>query len=320
MADTDTAPISLEDAVGLLTAVDAPEEDAPAAKADENLPESDEGEGEGSETDPIAEDDDEGEAEPEAEEAPAIEPPASWTAEEKERFKALPPETQKYLAERESSREKFVSQKANEYALAARKAAEVEAQYAQTINQMAEYLNAVVADEFAGIDWTALAQSDPAEYVAKRAAWEARQQQLADVHTEQQRVAQSQHAQQQQAAAQYISEQKSKLMDVLPDFRDPVKARAKAAEIKGYLKESGFSDPEIANLTDHRHVVILQKAMRFDAAQKAKAQKVVSHVPQVQKPGVKVSKGEVAKAGRDALVRRAEQTGDLRDWANLLRR
>lgn len=45
-----------------------------------------------------------------------IAPPSSWTAEAKTIFAALPPETQKYLAQRESERESFLNQKSQEAA------------------------------------------------------------------------------------------------------------------------------------------------------------------------------------------------------------
>jgi hypothetical protein len=47
---------------------------------------------------------------------PAIDPPVSWKAEEKERFKTLPRATQKYLAERERERDTFVSRTQQEAA------------------------------------------------------------------------------------------------------------------------------------------------------------------------------------------------------------
>jgi hypothetical protein len=52
---------------------------------------------------------------PEPEPAPPeIEPPRAWKSEEKERFKALPPEVQKYIAENEAGREQYWNAKRNE--------------------------------------------------------------------------------------------------------------------------------------------------------------------------------------------------------------
>jgi hypothetical protein len=56
---------------------------------------------------------------------PPIEPPRSWTTEEKERFKSLPRELQAYLSEREQERDRDVRRRQNE-AADERKAAQAE--------------------------------------------------------------------------------------------------------------------------------------------------------------------------------------------------
>jgi hypothetical protein len=55
-------------------------------------------------------------AEPEAQPAEVIEPPRSWSAEEKAEFTKLPPEIQKTLSRREADRDRLLTQKANELA------------------------------------------------------------------------------------------------------------------------------------------------------------------------------------------------------------
>src|SRR3569623_70308 len=64
-------------------------------------------------------------AEPEAEELPPIEPPRSWTKEEKDRWEALPREAQEEVARIEQSREKEFRRSQNE-AADQRKAIEAE--------------------------------------------------------------------------------------------------------------------------------------------------------------------------------------------------
>src|SRR5262245_16808771 len=53
------------------------------------------------------------EAEPEQ---PAIDPPRSWTKEQRERFASLPRDTQEYLLERETERDREVHRRFNEAA------------------------------------------------------------------------------------------------------------------------------------------------------------------------------------------------------------
>src|SRR5437764_1181432 len=56
------------------------------------------------------------ESQPEPAAEPLIEPPRSWTKDEKERFKTLPRETQEYLAERETERDREIRRSQNEAA------------------------------------------------------------------------------------------------------------------------------------------------------------------------------------------------------------
>lgn len=329
-----SGPIGLDDAVGLLTGFDDDNDDAPPAAEDgardgTSLPEGEEPDGEAAaeETPPSGEEEDADQPEPDADAAkstgaPAIEPPASWPKEEAERFKQLPPETQAYLAKRESERDTFVSQKANEYALATQRTQAQEQQYGALLAHAAESLQALTADEFAGIDWDRLAREHPGDYVAMQHRWNLRQQQLAAVQQERERVVQIQQARTQQAVKSYVADQRAKLLAAIPEFRDPAKAKAESARIKDFLTSAGFSAQEVGGLTDHRHVLLVRKAMAYDAAQKAKAEKTAKAVPPVkpvQKPGVPAGKAGQAKSQRDALFTKLERTGDLSIAAALLR-
>lgn len=290
MSDDTTAPaegaISLDSAVGLLTGTPDEREDAPpeARQPEDDIPDQP-AEGDPAPTDEAASgEDDAGQDEPEPEAAPAIAPPASWTAEEKERFKQLPPETQAYLAQRESQREQFVSQKANEAALEKQAAAAERQQYQQGLESLGAMLQQAMQDDFAGIDWTALAQQDPADYVAKRAAFEQRQAQLAAVAQEHQRLEAIRQQEEGRQTAESLAREKEALVKALPEMADPAKAAAKVAAFKGYLGGLGFSDAEINSLSDHRALLLIDKAMKWEAAQTARAQ-AKKPVPQVQRPG-----------------------------------
>lgn len=61
---------------------------------------------------------------PEEEDLPAIDPPVSWTADQKEKFLTLPRDTQEYIAERERQREKHFHQTQQKYASLDRAAGE----------------------------------------------------------------------------------------------------------------------------------------------------------------------------------------------------
>lgn len=66
------------------------------------------------------------------EEKPAeiVSAPMSWPAAEKERFKTLPPEVQKFISKREADRERYVSSKANEAANVSRQYQDIDQAFA----------------------------------------------------------------------------------------------------------------------------------------------------------------------------------------------
>jgi hypothetical protein len=121
------------------------------------------------------------------------------------------------------------------------------------------------------IDWQALAQEDPATYTQLRAAMDARREAIGKARQEMERVSQEAAQREQAEMAQRSKAEADALVKAMPELADPAKMGAFANETVGYLKATGFADPEIAELLDHRALVIVDKARRWDAQQKAKA-------------------------------------------------
>lgn len=259
-------------------------------------------------------------AEPvEADDAPpAIEPPAFWPEAEKAKFKTLPPETQAFLAKRESERDSFVQRKANEAAQIAQAAQQERANYAGLVGQGQMLLQQLIQGEFGNIDWTALSQQNPAKYVELQEAFKQRQGQLNAVMAENQRLQQMQQAQAQQNIQQVLAAQSDALAKADPIFADPDKGAKERQEIAGWLKQLGAQDMTLNMILDHALVVGLRKGMLYDRAQKAAASKRTQPVPQVQRPGTVPSKSERTAANRDAQIKRLERSGDIRDAVSLL--
>jgi hypothetical protein len=129
--------------------------------------------------------------EPEAEAAPPIEPPRSWTKDEKERFNSLPRETQEYIASREQEREREVRRSQNE-AAEQRKAIEAERskveqsrqQYESALPILMQNLQSAMAGEFSDIQTMADVQKLANEDFPRYVRWDAQQKQLAAVQQE----------------------------------------------------------------------------------------------------------------------------------------
>jgi hypothetical protein len=138
--------------------------------------------------------------------------------------------------------------------------------------------------ELSTVDWNDLATNDPETYTAARSQWDlanTRYQQLSQAA--QQVLAEDQTAKQ-EALAKQRQEETKKLQMALPEMADPKAAPKLGAAIREYAVESiGLTDAEVSNIYDHRLIVALDKARRYDALESGRlsvAKKKVAKGPQ----------------------------------------
>lgn len=186
--------------------------------------------------------------------------------------------------------------------------------YAQRLKSVEEFLETTTNSSE---DLAKLKENDPIGYAMKVAENTEKKEQLAQVRAEQQRLAQEQQVAQQQRMAQFVQQEAKKLSQVLPEFSDPVKGEQLRNEIRNYGKSIGFTDQELANVYDSRHVQILNKARLYDQLQKSKpaVTKKVAKAPKMVKPGTKVKEGD--RDVRKKQMQKLKQTGKAADAAAL---
>ena len=162
-----------------------------------------------------------------------------------------------------------------------------------------------------------LKENDPIAYATKVAENTERREQIQSLRAEQQRIAQQQQVDSAQAVQQQIAHESEKLKEVLPEFSDKVKGEQIRNEIRNYGKSVGFTEDELSQVYDSRHVLVLHKAAMYDKLQKSKpgVQKKVSKAPKMIKSGTKQTKGN-----NDVKQRQKAQlkgSGKVRDAAKL---
>jgi hypothetical protein len=96
----------------------------------------------------------------------------------------------------------------------------------------------------------------------------------------------------------------------MPELADPEKMKGFATEAVNYLRGTGFANEEIADLIDHRALTIIDKARRYDAEQKAKADLPAKKV--VLKPKAKALKSDNSDSSRPAKRIPANASRDQR--------
>ena len=105
-----------------------------------------------------------------------------------------------------------------------------------------------------------------------------------------QQVKQLQEAQRQQALAKHVEVESSKVAELIPEFSDVKKGEQVKNEIRSFGKSIGFTDEELGQVYDSRHVNVLYKAMKYDRLMKNKAgaTKKVNEAPRMVKSKAKV--------------------------------
>jgi hypothetical protein len=171
-----------------------------------------------------------------------------------------------------------------------------------------------VQDQEQEPNWDALYQQDPQQWLIQREVWRERQERKRALVEEKQRLLQAQEADKQRIVAQFVEQERGRLAEVLPQWRDEKVAKAEKAKVADYAKKIGFTDQEIAQFYDHRAVTTLYKAMKFDELQSGK--------PKAKKQATPVAKAGAATTtpkGRDAYRKsqqRLAKTGKVADAAN----
>ena len=205
------------------------------------------------------------------------------------------------------------AQKRMQEAAEVRKVSEAEAQaLAQQREQYAQALQSLQAQlDTAGEQpqeyWDRLYGEDPMEYMRQREAYRDRKEATEKVKAEQVRLQQEQQQELMQQHQVNLSQQQEKLLEALPEWKDPEVAQKEKQEIVSYAQRTlGFSEQEVSNIADARGVLAIRKAYLYDQlmAQKPAAQKKVKKAPKVTKSGKPTTKAQGnAKRNKQALER-----------------
>jgi len=191
--------------------------------------------------------------------------------------------------------------------------------------QYTEYLNQIVEksmgglDKYANLDWDRLKESDPIEYITKREEYREAQEKIQSMRNEQAVAQQKQAEETKQLHASMVFEEHKKLVSAMPEWGEPEKQKELAADVRKYALGQGFSEEELSSLVDHRSVLVLMKAAKFDAMDNADIKsKKLKNKPKVIRSGKGKTKGENSKSKRAAKMKRLQSSGHVDDAASIL--
>ena len=144
-------------------------------------------------------------------------------------------------------------------------------------------------------DLAAMSENDPIGYAKVVADMTLKKEKLQTIQAEKYRLAQEQQSERANQLQQFVQEEAQKLSVSLPEFSDKAKGEQVRNDIRSYGKKIGFTDAELSQVYDSRHVLVLHKAAQYDKLMSGKAgvKKKVAKAPRTVKGGAKVKQTNI---------------------------
>lgn len=272
---------------------------------------------------------DEGEIEEQAEAADEVQPepvpmPSSWSKEEAERWNALPPETQAFIAEREGQRDAAVNSKFQEAANVRKELAEKRDGLAEQLETIMSAITPVEPDPRAFGYGTQ--QYNEAAYRLALQEYQTQTHTLKELQDQRNALATEQAEEERKAFMEWKqahdAQYEPKLLADFPDIADPVKGQAMLHGLIDYAVKSGipadiFSADAIDQVTAAQ-LHILAKAQEWDKA-KASGKPVVKQAGPAVRPGVSSPRSASKVAAYKRASDNLKQTGSIEAGAAIFK-
>jgi DNA repair exonuclease SbcCD ATPase subunit len=182
--------------------------------------------------------------------------------------------------------------------------------YSQKLNELNQRLSTAQQDlnaEINSADLDRMYDEDPTEAARVERKLKKKQDAL------NQSLQQAQ-AEQKEQFSSFLQDQQRKLVSKMPEFSDPAKASSLKANMKSTLNNYGFNDQEVAQVYDHRIVMLVNDAMKYRSMQNSKPN-IAKKITKPSKPfssGVKQGKSEANLKLRREKFSRLKTSGSMK--------
>lgn len=151
-------------------------------------------------------------------------------------------------------------------------------QYEKQLEVLSQHLKSTENN----VDLDRLYQEDPAEYVRQKAEIDRRKEMMEATRQEQQRVLAEKQKEHEKTYNAYLEKERKLLAEKLPIYADKDKGPTFVKNLTDYAKSIGYTDQEISMLVDHRAVLMLANAYRYNKLRNSKVKdKKVVKTPKV---------------------------------------
>ena len=219
--------------------------------------------------------------------------------------------------EKLSQDRKSVDQLKNDLTMQSEEAKIKRDQYEKQLQVLSEQLKQA---ETSNEDLNNLYENDPAEYVRAKAEQDRRKEALQLAQKEQEKIQVEKQEEYNRTYSNYLEQQRELLVKKLPIYADKNKGPEFVKNLTNFAKEIGYSDQEISQLVDHRAVMMLANAYRYDKLKKAnlKNKKVtkVSKVISSSSPKVQDDSDVVKRMNSKKAT--LKKTGKVADAVSIL--
>jgi hypothetical protein len=218
--------------------------------------------------------------------------------------------------EKLSQDRKSVEEKNSEYTRLNEEAKIKRDQYENQLQVLSQQLQTTETS----VDMEKLYQEDPAEYVRQKAEQDRRKELLQASEQEQNRIRAEKQQESDKVYSQYLDNERKLLADKLPIYGDKDKGPEFIKNLTSYAKSIGYTDQEISMLVDHRAVMMLANAYRYDKLKKAnlKNKKVTKVSKVVSSSSPKVDDDSDVVKRMNSKKATLKKSGNIKDAVSIL--
>ena len=193
-------------------------------------------------------------------------------------------------------------------------------QYAQNLQYLQQQMQSLQEPE---PDWNKLEREDPVGYAVQREKWREKREKQQALVAEQQRLTQRQQQEQERYAEQQLVAERERLLEAVPEWKDPEAMKADRERIIRTGKSLGFTEKDLEQVYDHRALVALRKAALYDdlmEKQKTVGQrkKPPATRTKTSTPGTTKSKQQVQSSAVKRKKQRFAKSRSVKDAAGLI--
>ena len=191
-------------------------------------------------------------------------------------------------------------------------------QYVDALGQFVQQ-SMVGLEQYANTDWETLREEDPIAFVTKKDEFRDAQERVRQAQAQQGMEQQKQEQEFAKIKHLALQEEHKRLVEAVPEWNDPEKRGTLAKDLSSYALSQGFKKEELQELIDHRSLIVLMKAQKYDALQNSDVKaKKLKNKPKVIRAGKGTNKkSDTAKAKRIASMKRLKESGHVNDSVSL---